>query len=147
MHALITEFLSHAQSTARYKWTAIVLAWIVSIAGWIYVAQLPDRYQANARVHVDTRSVLRPLLSGLAIQPDVSGRIRLMSKLMFSRPNLEKVARMTDLDLGVKNDAGMERLVSRLQSSMVIAGGDSDLFTIGFQDPDPKVAKKWYRPS
>lgn len=142
MHALITELLSYAQSAARYKWSAVVVAWLVCVAGWIYVSQMPDRFQADARVHVDTRSVLRPLLSGLAIQPDVSGRIKLMSRLMFSRPNLEKVARMTDLDLGVKNEAAMEKLVNRLQSSMKISGGESDLFTIGFQDPDPKVAKK-----
>jgi polysaccharide chain length determinant protein (PEP-CTERM system associated) len=142
MHALITELLSYVQSATRYKWTAVLVAWFICVAGWIFVSQMPDKFQADARVHVDTRSVLRPLLTGLAIQPDVSGRIRLMSKLMFSRPNLEKVARMTDLDLGVKNDAAMEKLVTRLQSSMVISGGESDLFTIGFQDPDPKVAKK-----
>jgi len=142
MHALITELLSYVQSATRYKWTAVIAAWVICLVGWIFVSQMPDKYQADARVHVDTRSVLRPLLSGLAIQPDVSGRIKLMSKLMFSRPNLEKVARMTDLDLGVKNDAAMEKLVSRLQSSMVITGGESDLFTIGFMDPDPKVAKK-----
>ncbi len=142
MHELIGELLNYAQSASRYKWTSVVTAWLVCLCGWVFVSQMPDRFQADARVHVDTRSVLRPLLSGLAIQPDVSGRIRLMAKLMFSRPNLEKVARMTDLDLGVKNDASMEELVNRLQSSMVISGGDSDLFTIGFQDPDPKVAKK-----
>ncbi len=142
MHNLIEELLGYVQSAARYRWAAVIVAWMICVGGWIYISQMPDHYQANARVHVDTRSVLRPLMAGLAIQPDVSGRIRLMSKLMFSRPNLEKVARMTDLDLGVKNDSGMEGLVSRLQSSMIIAGGESDLFTIGYQDPDPKVAKK-----
>lgn len=142
MHEMIGEVLGYLQGASRYKWTTVITAWLVCVAGWVFVSQMPDRYQADARVHVDTRSVLRPLLSGLAIQPDVSGRIRLMAKLMFSRPNLEKVARMTDLDLGVKNDAAMEKLVSRLQSSMTITGGDADLFTIGFQDPDPKVAKK-----
>lgn len=142
MHALITELLNYIQSAARYKWTAVVVAWLVSLGGWVFVAQMPDRFQADARVHVDTRSVLRPLLSGLAIQPDVSGRVRLMAKLMFTRPNLEKVARMTDLDLGVKDDEAMEKLIKRMNASMAIGGGDGDLFTISFQDPDAKVAKK-----
>jgi polysaccharide chain length determinant protein (PEP-CTERM system associated) len=142
MHALITEILSYIQNAARYKWLGAAVVWMVSVAGWIYVSQMPDRYQADARVHVDTRSVLRPLLTGLAIQPDVSGQVRLMSKLMFSRPNLEKVARMTDLDLGAKDEAGMQGVVRRLQSSMSISGGDNNLFTISVQDPDPKVAKK-----
>jgi polysaccharide chain length determinant protein (PEP-CTERM system associated) len=142
MHNLITEIFGYIQSASRFKWGAIALAWIVCVLGWIYVSQMPDRYQATARVHVDTRSVLRPLLSGLAIQPEISGQIKLMSKLMFSRPNLEKVARMTDLDLGAKDDTAMEKLVTRLQSSMAIAGGENNLFTISFEDADPKIAKK-----
>lgn len=142
MHEIVTEIMAYVQGAARFRWVAVVAAWLICLSGWVYVSQMPDRYQADARVHVDTRSMLRPLLSGLAVQTDVSGRIQLMSRLMFARPNLEKVARMTDLDLGVKSEEAMERLVKRLHSSMVIAGGQSDLFTIGFRDPDPKIAKK-----
>ncbi|HYE37934.1 XrtA system polysaccharide chain length determinant [Methylocaldum sp.] len=142
MHELITEILTYIQSATRYKWFSIILVWVISLAGWVFVAQMPDKYQASARVHVDTRSVLRPLLSGLAIQPDVSGQVRLMSKLMFSRPNLEKVARMTDLDLGAKDEGSMEKLVGRLQSSMSIAGGENNLFTISAEDQNPATAKK-----
>ena len=36
---------------------------------------------------------------GLAIQPDLEGRIGLLSRTLLSRPNLEKLMRMTDLDL------------------------------------------------
>ena len=142
MHEIITELLGHVQSASRFKWITVILAWLICLGGWVFVSQMPDHFQAEARVHVDTRSMLRPLLTGLAIQTDVSGRIKLMSRLMFARPNLEKVARMTDLDLGVKDEAAMEKLVKRLQSSMIIAGGESDLFTIAFEDPNPKVAKK-----
>lgn len=142
MHELITEVLGYIQSATRYKWVSIILAWVISLAGWLFVAQMPDKYEASARVHVDTRSVLRPLLSGLAIQPDVSKQIRLMSKLMFSRPNLEKVARMTDLDLGAKDDASMEGIVKRLQSSMSITGGENNLFMISAEDQNPATAKR-----
>ncbi|MGX2039737.1 XrtA system polysaccharide chain length determinant [Methylocaldum sp. MU1018] len=142
MHELVTEILAYIQSATRYKWHSMILAWVISLAGWIFVAQMPDKYEASARVHVDTRSVLRPLLSGLAIQPDVSGQIRLMSKLMFSRPNLEKVARMTDLDLGAKDEGSMEKLVARLQSSMSISGKENNLFTISAEDQNPATAKK-----
>ncbi len=142
MHEVIAEVLSYLQAAVRYKWLAIIVAWLVCIAGWLYVSQMPDKFTADARVHVDTRSVLRPLLSGLAIQPDISGQIQLMSKLMFTRPNLEKVARMTDLDLGAKDEDAMEGLVKRLQSSMSITGGQNNLFTISAEDADPKTAKK-----
>jgi polysaccharide chain length determinant protein (PEP-CTERM system associated) len=142
MHELFTELLAHVQSATRYKWLALIVAWLVSMGGWVFVSQMPDQFKAEARVHVDTRSVLGPLLDGLAIQPDVSSQIRLMARLMFSRPNLEKVARMTDLDLGVKDEKSMEELVNRLQKAMSISGGENNLFTISVEDADPKVAKK-----
>ncbi|QSA98013.1 XrtA system polysaccharide chain length determinant [Methylococcus sp. EFPC2] len=142
MHELVTELLSYVQNATRYKWLALLTAWLVCLGGWVFVSQMPDKFRAEARVHVDTRSVLKPLLSGLAIQPDISGQVRLMQKLMFSRPNLEKVARMTDLDLGAKDDKAMEKLVARLQASMTIGGGENNLFTIAANDADPKVAKK-----
>ena len=142
MHELVTELLSYVQNATRFKWLALVAAWILSVAGWLFVSQMPDKFKAEARVHVDTRSVLQPLLRGLAIQPDVAGQVRLMAKVMFSRPNIEKLARMTDLDLGAKDEKSMEKLVNRLQSSMAIEGGDNALFTISAEDADPKTAKK-----
>lgn len=142
MHEMIAELLSYLQGAVRYKWWAVLAAWLACLSGWVYVSQLPDQYKASARVHVDTRTLLRPLLTGLAIQPDVSGQVRLMTKLMFSRPNLEKVARMTDLDLNAKDEKGMEAIVKRLNSSMSINSGGSSLFTIDAEDEDPKLAKR-----
>ncbi|MDD5037189.1 MAG: hypothetical protein PHE55_20880 [Methylococcaceae bacterium] len=143
MQETIAEISSYLQSATRFKWWGLTLVWVVCLSGWVVVSMMPDVYKAEARIHVDTRSVLRPLLSGLTIQPDISGQIRLMSKLLFTRPNLEKVARMTDLDLGAKDDKAMEKLVKRLQESLTIseAGGDN-LFSIGANHADPKTAKK-----
>jgi len=142
MHGVLAEVLHYLQNAAKYKWWSLFLAWIICLGGWIFVSQMPDVYTATTRVHVDTRSILRPLLQGMAINPDVSSQIRLMTRLIFSRPNIEKIARMTDLDLGVKDEKAMEKLVQSMQESLKIEGGENNLFTIGFTDPDPKTAKK-----
>jgi hypothetical protein len=48
------------------------------------------------------RPCFRPLLSGLAVRPNVEQQIKMMTRQMVSRPTLEKVARMTDLDVKAK---------------------------------------------
>lgn len=143
MREFLVEALSYVQAASRYKWLSLLFAWVVCLSGWTFVSQMPDKFEANARVHVDTQSVLMPLLKGLAIQPDINGQIRLMTRLMFSRPNLEKIARMTDLDLNAKDDGDMDDLITRLRQSMKIsAARRSNLFTIGASDANPKIAKR-----
>ena len=142
MHELFSEILGYAQSAMRFKWLGIMIAWPACLAGWLFVSQMPDEYGATARVHVDTQSVLKPLLQGLAIHPNLDQQVILMSKLMFSRPNLEKVARMTDLDLQAKDDEGMDKLIERLSGSMKIIGEKNSLFTITAEDANPKTAKR-----
>ncbi len=142
MHGVFAEILHYFQNAARYKWWSALLIWIICMGGWIFVSQMPDVFTATTRVHVDTRSILRPLLQGMTIQPDVSAQIRLMTRLIFSRPNIEKIARMTDLDIEAKDEKSMENLVLRMQNSLGISGGDNNLFALAYTDPDPKVAKK-----
>jgi len=142
MHGLLAEVLHYIQSATRYKWWSLIFAWAFCLGGWVFVSQMPDVYTATTRVHVDTRSILRPLLSGMTIQPDIGSQIRLMTRLIFSRPNIEKIAKMTDLDLTAKDEKSMEKLVLDLQKAMVIEGGESNLFSIGVTNPDPKMAKK-----
>ena len=101
MQEILAQVFTHIWGVWRHRWLAIIVAWVVALAGWAWIWQMPDAYVASARVYVDTNSVLRPLLRGLAIQPDVNQRISMMSRTLLSRPNLEKLMRMTDLDLEV----------------------------------------------
>jgi len=128
----------------RYRWRVLALAWALAVVGWAYVAAMPDQYQAKARVYVDTDSVLRPLLKGLAVQGNVRSEVQLMTRTLLSRPNLEKVARMTDLDLRARDEEEMDRLLDALASKVGIARErrTRGLFTLSYTDPDPEVAKR-----
>ncbi|WP_022948474.1 XrtA system polysaccharide chain length determinant [Methylohalobius crimeensis] len=143
MYELLQEALGYLKVASRYKWWGVLVAWMVCIAGWVFVSQMPDQYRAEAKVFVDTRSILRPLLHGLTIEPDVSGQVRLMTRLLFTRPNLEKIARMTDLDLAAKDEKAMEAIVNRLESSLSInSARQTNIFTISADDDDPQLAKR-----
>jgi len=143
MHELANQVLSHLKAAWRYRWYAAVVAWIVAVGGWIFVAQMPDRYEASARVYVDTQSVLRPLLSGVAVQPDVNQLVAMMSRTLISRPNLDKVIRMADLDIKIKTPDEREQMITRLTKELTIkSAGSENIYTIALSDTNPQQAKR-----
>ena len=102
MNEAVEQVLGYARGVWRRRMLVLIVAWLISLMGWVWVYLLENQYKAQARVYVDTQSLLRPLLSGLAVQPNVGQQVALMTRTLMSRPNLEKVARMTDLDLRAK---------------------------------------------
>lgn len=145
MQDLLDQFYEYLWGIWRYRWAGLICAWVVALTGWLWVAQMPEKYVAKARIHIDSSSILRPLLRGLAIQPDVNRQVALMSRTLFSRPNMEKLMRMTDLDLQATNDLEKEALLSRLRSSLRLSSGgrgSSDIYSISFKHEDRDVAKK-----
>ena len=143
MDQVIQQILAYAKATWHRRWWGVGLAWLVCIIGWTWVMFLPDRYEASARVYVDTQTLLKPLLSGLTAEPDVEQQIKLMTRQLVSRPTLEKVARMTDLDVRAKTPEQTEQMLDSLASKISIAdAGKENLYTISYQDANPELAKK-----
>src|SRR5262245_35628563 len=81
------------------RWVAICVAWLAAAIGVAVAMKIPDRYEASARLYVDTQSLLRPLMAGISIQPNLDQQVTLLSRTLISRPNIEKLVRMADLDL------------------------------------------------
>jgi polysaccharide chain length determinant protein (PEP-CTERM system associated) len=107
------------------------------------VATMPDVYQSQARVYADTQSILAPLLKGLTVQTNPSTQINLMVKTLLSRPNLERISRMTDLDIQAETPQQYEEIIKRLRNNIKIRkqGRRDNIFTIAFIDKDPEMAK------
>jgi polysaccharide chain length determinant protein (PEP-CTERM system associated) len=105
---------------------------------------LPDRYESSARVYVDTQSILKPLMSGLAVQPNVDQQINILSRTLISRPNVEKLIRMADLDLAVKTKEereALDRQRHQVSCRSVLPGRDN-LYTLAYTDTDAERAKR-----
>jgi uncharacterized protein involved in exopolysaccharide biosynthesis len=124
----------------------MIATWLICPMGWIMVSQLEDVYESQARVYADTQSILRPLLRGLTVETNPDTQLKLMVKTLLSRPNLERIARMTDLDINASNTEEFEDIISELQSGIKInmSGGRSaaNIFTISYSAKKPEVAKK-----
>ncbi len=109
---------SYLHGTWQYRWMALVLAAVVAISGWAVVYTLPDRFTSRAVVHVDTTSMIQPLLRGLSVEADIERGLNIMSKTLLSRENLEDVIRHADMDLGADDTLAMDRLVSDMRRSI-----------------------------
>lgn len=144
MNEVLSQLTVQGLAVWKYRWYIVVTAWILSIPGWIAVHYVPDRYQATARVYVDTQSLLRPLLAGLAVQPNTNQQVAMMANTLINRPNLEKVARMTDLSLQARNPAQMEEILNELSTGIKLKGTgyDDNLYTISYENKHPALAKK-----
>ncbi len=125
----------------KRRWTIIAVSWFLCLAGWGYVALLPDIYRSSARVFIDTTNLLRPLLRNIAVEPNIGDEVLLMRQTLLSKPNIEKVLRITDLDLTVKTPEGMEDLVTQVKRDTLLTSTETNLFSISFDHLDPKRAR------
>jgi polysaccharide chain length determinant protein (PEP-CTERM system associated) len=143
MDQVLQQILGYAKAAWQRRWWGVAVAWLVCIVGWTWVMMMPDRYEASARVYVDTQTLLKPLLTGLAAQPNIEQQIKLMTRQLVSRPTLEKVTRMTDLDVKAKTPEQTEEMLNDLASRISIAdAGRENLYTISYQDANGDLAKK-----
>ena len=144
MHELLEELLRHARGIWRFRWVALAIMWGICLVGWALVMRMPDQYQATARVHIDTQSVLQPLLRGLAISTDSRRSVELMTRTLLSRPNLEKLARMTDLDITATTPSAKESLLDSLGRGVRINKVDrgENLYSISYQSEDRELARR-----
>jgi len=127
----------------KYRRLGVLVAWLVAAVGSVVVVLMPDRYEASARVYVDTQSILRPLMSGLAVQPNIEQQVTMLSRTLVSRPTVEKLIRMADLDLGAKSKAEQDQLIDQVTRSVSIRStGRDNLYTLSYQGESPDKASR-----
>src|SRR6476469_5003175 len=125
MQDVLQQLLSLLRGIWHRRWIGLIAAWLVGIIAVAVVYRIPERYEASARVYVDTESLLRPLLAGLAIQPNLDQQVSLMSRTLISRPNVEKLVRMADLDLRTRSNADRDDLVDTITKTIRLEGNVS----------------------
>jgi polysaccharide chain length determinant protein (PEP-CTERM system associated) len=73
----------------------------------------------------------------------VDQQIGMLSRTLISRPNIEKLIRMADLDLKSQSKAEQEDLVERLMKGIEIRGGAGvNLYSMAYRDREPERAKR-----
>lgn len=141
MHEIFDKVSEFIWGVWRYRWTALLTAWIVALLGWLMIAQVEARYPATARLFVDSNRILEPLLDGIAVKPNLKQRVSLISKTLLSRPNLEEL--IDDLDL-LATFEGMTRegLIEALQEDIEIrdTNESQSIYVVSYSHKQPQVA-------
>lgn len=143
MQEILSLVLGQLRNIWRFRWIALGIAWVIAIVGWLYVYSLPDQYSSSARVHIDTKSAIDPLLSGMAVTPNADQQVSLLIRTVLSRPHLRDIARATGLDLKVTSPEQEQALIEGLQKRLTLTntGGNTDLYTISYTSSKPKLAQ------
>ncbi|WP_290653155.1 XrtA system polysaccharide chain length determinant [Aquisalimonas sp.] len=144
MDKILEQVLLQVRGVWRRRWYIALVAWVVAIAGWVWVDTLPDRYQASAQIHVNTDSVLQPLLRNLTVRPDTEQRVRMMTQTLLTRANLEKVAREVELDLRSGHSQDKDAIIDELDRNIRLGGlgGRDNLYTVSYTSRHPEEAKE-----
>ena len=131
----MTPTLDHAfdevRGAWRFRWIAFAVAILVAVVGWTIVFALPDRYAADARVFVDTRTAQKPALQGLTTDQDVDAQINYVRQSLLEGPQLEKIARETGVLPDTTTDPReratiLDRFSDRITLTVVNAGSEGD---------------------
>lgn len=141
MNEILPQFLFYANVLWQRRWVALAVGWVACVAGWAYVAAIPDVYQSRGRIYFDTSTILSPLLQGLTVNTNIRSEIDVMQRTLLSRPNLIRVAQMTDLDVTATSEQELDRLYTLIRANARVGTSGNNLFTISYDGADPKVAR------
>ncbi len=142
MHELMSFILGELRGTWRFRWYALAVAFLVAGAGAYVVLTMPDEYRAQARVQVDTESMLRPLLGNLAVSPDLNTRVQVLTNTLLSRENVERIANEADLMVRARTPVEEQRLLEGLSGNINIDGGRNNIYRISYASNAPDTAHR-----
>jgi uncharacterized protein involved in exopolysaccharide biosynthesis len=140
VNQIVEEVLIALRAVWRRRWLAAGATWIAAVLGVAVVWLVPNRYEASARVYVDTQTVLKPLMQGLAFQPDTDQQVRMLAKTLVSRPNVERILKATHSTApatGIAHEQAIDHMIDRIK----VDSSGGNLYVISVRDTDPGAAK------
>ena len=142
-HDLFARIRSELRRLWLRRWVGVAVAWAVALVGAVFVSFSSNRYEANARIFVDTQTVLKPLMAGLAFQPDLDQQVRMLARTLISRPNVERLMKSPDVGLEQPPPSQYDVALDRLKDKIKITpSGGGNLYAISYRDSDPQRAKR-----
>jgi len=148
MNRAMQHLVDELRSAWRFRWQAVALAAALALLGWAVVFALPDRYEASARVFVDTRTALKPVLQSLAVDQDVTAQLNYVRQSLLAGPQLTRIAEQSGvLPVGGADPILQEKILKRMTESIVLtvrgAGGNEDdrnsggtIYNLVYRDTD-----------
>jgi uncharacterized protein involved in exopolysaccharide biosynthesis len=138
----LTRFVDEFGRAWFHRGLGLLVAWLVAFGAAAIVLALPDKYSARAQVYVNTESLLRPLLKGLAVDPPVDQQVQVLQKTLLTDVNLSKVLVQLDDEMKQADRATFAEAIEDLRSQIKVDGGGNQLFSISYDGIVPDRARQ-----
>src|ERR1700736_5825074 len=117
----LDRILDEVRGAWRFRWFGMAAACGAALLGWFVVFSLPDRYAADARVFVDTRTALKPALQGLTTDQSVDAQINFVRQSLLEGPQLELIAKQTGvLPATVTDERARAKILDNLTNRITL---------------------------
>ena len=127
MNELFDEVRAALYSAWSRKWLALGVAWGVCLAGWLFVASIPNTYESRAKIFVQLDDMLSKQI-GIA-GSDMTDVARMRQRLA-SASTLGQVIESTRLGEGINSPRAMESAISSLAEHVKVKSEEDNLFEI-----------------
>lgn len=143
MKGTLDELLDYVRGIWIKKRYIIVTSWLIIPLGLGFVAMMPDKYQSQSRIYVDTRSMLQPLLQGIAVNTDPEQELQMIVQTLLSRQNVEAIARGADLDITTRTNDEYVELIDKLATDIEVRriSRRDNLFTISYSHQSARTSQ------
>ena len=143
MNEIVRKAALLAAGMWRFRYLGLAVAWGVGAALLALLLLMPSRYEASARIFVNTDSILKPLMTGLTVQPNEDQRIQMLSHVVISRPTVEKLVQQVGLDSNAQTAEQREQLVDSVMKTLEFKGGGREgIYTLSYRDVEAARAKQ-----
>lgn len=127
----------------KYRGWALLTTLILGSIGAAVSIMLPGVFEATARAHVNSQSILKPLMQGMTVQPNVEQQVQMMARTLISRPNLERVAKTVHPDWeSVPTEARVRTLESLQKNIVLLPAGGTNFYSLQYRNESPDYALK-----
>jgi polysaccharide chain length determinant protein (PEP-CTERM system associated) len=132
----------------RFRWPAVAAATVAALVGWGIVFSMPDRYEAETQVLVDSRTALKPALQGLTNDQDVGVQLSYVQQSLLVDAQLCRIVNAAGMLPGCAADPGSAQIpLAQIRKRIQMAvqsiddrsgqpGSAGATFDITYQDED-----------
>jgi polysaccharide chain length determinant protein (PEP-CTERM system associated) len=111
-----------------YRWTAIITAVVLFVAGAAYIVRMPDNYDAWAQIYVPRQTSLSAAAANVSLGAEYGGTY-VVQKTLLNDQNLGKVAEQLNPTLSRLSPAARQAAILSLRNKIEVVPDGGDGFT------------------
>lgn len=131
----------YLQIIFRRKWLFIIPFLTVFLTVMIGSFFLPKMYCATAKLLVEEKQLLEPLLRQVAVAPTIQQRLNVLKEQILSWERLEVMSNNLGLTKNIKGERELTLFIRSLRERIIVESIGEFLIKISFEDQNPKVAR------